>query len=148
MAFFLVSFLTAPAPDYLAPGNGIPRNAAWIVAVLLGTILTLFALQGHQDQQGAGNSNNGALHGLQGQQGIGNTSTRSLEGHQDQQGVGDTIPDQQEEDAANRDIEAAEDAANRDIEAAEDATNTDTEQPEASQLTPLMDKGKSKVIQR
>ena len=44
VAFFFVSFLTAPAPGCLAPGSGIPSNAAWIVAVLLGSILALTAL--------------------------------------------------------------------------------------------------------
>ena len=44
VAFFFVSFLTAPAPGCLVPGSGIPSNAAWIVAVLLGSILALAAL--------------------------------------------------------------------------------------------------------
>ena len=44
IAFFFVSFLTAPAPGCLVPGSGIPSNAAWIVAVLLGSILALAAL--------------------------------------------------------------------------------------------------------
>ena len=48
VAFFFVSFLTAPAPECLVPGSGIPSNAAWIVAVLLGSILALAALHGQQ----------------------------------------------------------------------------------------------------
>ena len=44
MAFFFVSFLTAPAPQCLIPRTPIPSNAAWIVAVVLGAIMTLGAL--------------------------------------------------------------------------------------------------------
>ena len=44
VAFFFVSFLTPPAPECLAPDSGIPSGAAWIVAVLLGSIMALFAL--------------------------------------------------------------------------------------------------------
>lgn len=44
MAFFFVSFLTPPAPECLAPDSGISSGAAWIVAVLLGSVMTLFAL--------------------------------------------------------------------------------------------------------
>jgi len=44
VAFFFVSFLTPPAPQCLIPLTPIPSNAAWIVAVLLGSIMTLGAL--------------------------------------------------------------------------------------------------------
>lgn len=44
VAFFFVSFLTPPTPGCLVPHSGIPEGSAWIVAVLLGSIMTLFAL--------------------------------------------------------------------------------------------------------
>ena len=44
LAFFLVSFLTPPAPQCLVPQTPIPSSAAWIVAVLLGSVMTLGAL--------------------------------------------------------------------------------------------------------
>lgn len=44
VAFFFVSFLTPPAPQCLIPQTNIPSGAAWIVAVLLGSIMTLGAL--------------------------------------------------------------------------------------------------------
>ena len=44
VAFFFVSFLTPPAPQCLIPQTPIPSGAAWIVAVLLGSIMTLGAL--------------------------------------------------------------------------------------------------------
>ncbi len=44
VAFFFVSFLTPPAPECLVPQTPIPSSAAWIVAVLLGSVMTLGAL--------------------------------------------------------------------------------------------------------
>ena len=44
VAFFFVSFLTPPAPQCLVPQTPIPSSAAWIVAVLLGSVMTLGAL--------------------------------------------------------------------------------------------------------
>ena len=44
VAFFFVSFLTPPAPQCLIPQTPIPSGTAFIVAVLLGTIMTVSAL--------------------------------------------------------------------------------------------------------
>ena len=44
VAFFFVSFLTSPAPQCIIPQTPIPSGAAWIAAVLLGSIMTLGAL--------------------------------------------------------------------------------------------------------
>ena len=49
VTFFFVSFLTPPAPQCLIPWTPIPSGAAWIVAVLLGSIMTLGALVGPPD---------------------------------------------------------------------------------------------------
>jgi hypothetical protein len=42
--FLFVSFLTPPAPICLVPWCDIPGNAAWVSALLIGTVFTLFAL--------------------------------------------------------------------------------------------------------
>ena len=63
VAFFIVSFLTTPAPECLVPGSGIPSNAALIVAILLGTILALSALHGQQLSRNTNHGNQDPEHG-------------------------------------------------------------------------------------